>query len=132
MPLFSLRLATPLPLEFARTDPTVSFAYDTCLRAQQHVDANPASFPQGTLINIRILGYLLTHLSNTDTVIAAVAKAIISSQPSSTVDTVGDNSVDITALNEMGQFYRDFFLRPCECLLLSTKPVTAMYDQFAR
>ncbi|KAI0758765.1 hypothetical protein C8Q74DRAFT_1451704 [Fomes fomentarius] len=112
MLLFSLHRATPLPLEFAHTDPTVSSAYDICLKAQQHVDANPASFPKRTLINIRILGYMLTHLSNTDAVIAAVAKAITSSQPSSTVDHVESNSVDMNALNELGQFYMDFFLRP--------------------
>ncbi len=119
--------ASPLPLAFAHSDPAVSNAYDVCYRAQQHVDANPASFPQGTLINIRILGYMLIHLPDTEGVIAT-ARAIASSQPSSTVDDVEGNSVDIIMLSELGQFYSDFFLRPCECLLLWTKLVTDTYD----
>ncbi len=103
MPLFSIHYATLLPLELAHSDPTVSNAYD--IRA--HWQRDSASFPKDTPVKIRILRYMLTvHLSDSDghKVIAAVARAIASSQSSSSssadrveYSTDGVDS-DITAL----------------------------------
>ncbi len=95
-----LSRSTPLPLEFAHTDPTLSSAYDIYLLAARQSKSGastkfPARLPTDTLINIRILGYMLTRHSDSDGVIvAATGRAITSS---SSVDDMEGNSVDITA-----------------------------------
>lgn len=121
MPLSPLQRATPLAREFTHINPTISSAYNICFTAENYVDRNTGHFPnektrRETLVNIRILGYMLTRFSaDSDGVSAAVARSIhsLSRLPSPSVDRV-EGGPDIAALNELGQFYRDFFLRPCE------------------
>lgn len=139
MPLLPLRRGTALNPAFEHPSPGVCSAYNICCRAEQYVAHDPACIPdskkrEATLVYIRLLGYMLTPwFTNDGMVVATVVTAITSSQRSAPADgdRVEGNSIDITALSELGQFYVNFFIRPCEYLLLYTKPIPDMYDQFA-
>ncbi|KAI0760767.1 hypothetical protein C8Q74DRAFT_1372570 [Fomes fomentarius] len=120
MPLFSLRRGTALNPAFEHLSPGVCSAYNICCRAEQYVIHDPACIPdskkrEATLVYIRLLGYMLTPwFTNDDMVVATVVTAITSSQRSDPADEVHveGNSIDITALSELGQFYVNFLIRP--------------------
>ena len=112
-------LPSPQPhhQDFAHSNSSVVSAYTTCRLAERLVLEDrrpPCNESEGTkLVNIRILGHLLSQsyfLSEYS--ISEVARAVLSCR-----DPLRGVEADVTVegLNELGEFYRNYLLRPCEC-----------------
>ena len=123
MPSANLPSPQPLWADFTHPNPTVISAYNLCREAENVVDPVQDHWPpddptvKAKVINIRILGHLLCqrHLLS-DTAIARVAIGIVSCRRVTT--GMASEQADIEGLNELGEFYRNYLLRPCKCRAL--------------
>ncbi|KAM5536094.1 hypothetical protein V8D89_010193 [Ganoderma adspersum] len=113
----NLPFSQPLRAEFTHPSPHVVSAYKICYLAEGVVNPiqNPLSFfaqdetMKLKLINIRILGYLLSQSGFlSDRAISEIARSIISCRG----DPAGTDETDAEALNMLGEFYMNNFLRP--------------------
>ena len=109
-------LPSPQPLnsDFAHSNSNVVSAYSTCRLAERLVEDRqpPCNESEGTkLVNIRILGHLLSQsYFLSEHAISEVARAVRSCR-----DRLRGVEADVEGLNELGEFYRNHLLRPCEC-----------------
>ncbi|KAI1786074.1 hypothetical protein LXA43DRAFT_1035354 [Ganoderma leucocontextum] len=106
----------PLEADFTHPSPYVASAYRICYLAEHAINPTQNRWPtprdetvKTKLINIRILGHLLSQSGFlSDTAISEVARSIMSCQK----DPAGTDETDAEALDKLGEFYRDFLLRP--------------------
>ena len=109
----------PLDADFTHHSPDVVKAYNICYLADRSLDLK-----QGwlrihdtvgmKLVNIRILGYLLSRsLFLSDAAIAEVARGIITACRK---EPEGTNELEayVEELDKLGEFYKDNLLRPCK------------------
>ncbi len=115
----NLPFPQPLKADFTHPSPFVVSAYRICYLAEHVVKSIPGHLPPReetvnlpTLVNIRILGHLLSQSPFfLDTAILEVARSIISCR----ADPAGTIETDTKALNNLGEFYKKNLLLPCEC-----------------
>ncbi|KAI1784217.1 hypothetical protein LXA43DRAFT_1043365 [Ganoderma leucocontextum] len=107
-------LPSPQPLQpdFTHPNPDVVRAYNVC-RAAEHLinqDRPPRNDTvEKMLINVRILGHLLSQSGLLlDTALSKVAEDILSSQ----AKAQGSNEALMEELTALGEFYRNYFIRP--------------------
>ncbi|KAI1786072.1 hypothetical protein LXA43DRAFT_1185413, partial [Ganoderma leucocontextum] len=111
----NLPFPQPLEANFTHPSPCVVSAYSICYLAERVVDPiqdclSPRDESVKTkLINIRILGYLLSQSRFlSDRAISEVARGIISCRK----DPVGTDETDVEELNKLGEFYKNHLLWP--------------------
>lgn len=126
MPFYPVKPGRPLRRDFEHMNVQISNAYDCA--SQEHVNQHPGRDEKKrteTLVQIRLLGYMLTHLSDSDEVTTAVVGSILSlhASPPTDVEHVGrevsthSNTVALIKAN-WDSFYQDFLPRPCEYMRL--------------
>ena len=86
---------------------TVSSAYKLCYDAEQRLSQQQEN--DQPLINIRILGYMFIYNSSVS-MLTELASAVLS------CSARGD-SEQCYNLNDLGQFFLDYWIRPCKCTL---------------
>lgn len=105
-----------LQADFEHSDPNVVSAYRLCRNAEHAIDPIQDRQPPLSkavmlkLIHVRILGHLLSHSGFlSDVAISVVATDILCcrGQP-------GADEADVVRLNDLGEFYKDYLIRPCE------------------
>ena len=113
----------PLSTDFDHPSPTVVGAYSICRKAEHDINLSQTHLPRDNptvrvkLINIRILGHLLSQSRFlSDMAISTVARAIVSCRRSA-AETDED---DVEELNKLGEFYKNYFLRPCKFTAILT------------
>ncbi|EKM60575.1 uncharacterized protein PHACADRAFT_246588, partial [Phanerochaete carnosa HHB-10118-sp] len=96
----------PLPSDFVHQSPTVVGAMNKCRQAEaiimRDLENNTASADlvlQKKLVNVRVLGHLLTVVPT------SAAQAYIAQ--------LADSCQDEQALVELGEFYDKYFIRVC-------------------
>ena len=109
----------PLEADFTHFSPDIVKAYKICYLTDRSLDSNQGwlrirDIVGMKLVNIRILGYLLSQSGFlSDTATAEVARGIITACRK---DPEGTNELEAYAeeLDKLGEFYKDNLLSPCK------------------
>ncbi len=111
----------PLQADFTHPSPDVVRAYSVCRIVENLIDQDRPlhnDTMNTKLIDVRILGHLLSQSSLLlDTAISKVADDVLSSQ----ANTEGSNEALLGELTALGEFYRNYLIRPCKCQATRTR-----------
>lgn len=119
--MFPLPVFKPLEADFTHSSPDVVKAYKICYLTDRSLDSNQGwlrirDIVGMKLVNIRILGYLLSQSRFlSDAAIAEVATGIITAcrkDPEGT--NVNELETYVEELDNLGEFYKDNLLSPCK------------------
>ena len=106
-----------LQADFTHPNPDVVIAYAVCRSSEHAIDpiSKPDCWPPHDktvklkLIHVRVLGHLLSQSGLlSDTAVFAVTRDILRWRGG------GEDGVDVEKLNDLGEFYKDYLIRPRE------------------
>lgn len=100
--------------------PLVQSAYNMVLAAERDLSASLSSGGPEALPNVRVLGYLLQYAPNDDA-LNHMCSVITSGQvPLPYAPSLKRGEDTVGFLVDLGRYYREHFLRPCELSNMSS------------